>query len=638
MSRTPSASTMSSEPSSRLINETPSPGRFELFLIGLITLVALVARSWHLDRLAIEHFDEGVYASNLLLPDSGWKYPARHLYAPPLLPALIEWSQILTNSAAWAPFLPGILLGTLTVPALWLLTRTWAGAAAGLAAAGLLALNDYHIALSRSALTDAPLACFLVLAVWCQIRMFATGSLSQAVFAGVFTAFAWATKYNGWLPLAIAASGGLAGFVVVRRGGPGPAGAGNSPIADPGCGDDAGPSPARLAGCFLLMTAVAALLWFPVWQGLQSEGGYAAVAANHANYLTGLSGWKDSLLRHAENQKHFGHPLSICGLMLGLVSAVILTRSTWNENVRRGDEAGIGTRADQGTRSTWNDAEALRNVLITTVAASLLFLFPKLWGLLLAVIAGILLLLFLHPNGPRVFLTGTALVAAWCFGLLLAAPMYRPYPRLLLPLLPPVFSLLPPFILFIRFGGSDREGHSSVNGPREKVVTIVTAGLGALLIVGGAFMTPGEWWVQPAYESRTGLAEAAVSVLQTADESSRERPSSNPQARFVLYVYGEPGLFYHLPQPDIGVQPVMDLAFAKPGADLGGVPTYLVAGPHAERSPQFQGQLDQVRERLQLVAEVPYRQSDFVLLDEVPPSDLEASRNAVIRLYRVTAN
>ena len=45
--------------------------------------------------MAVEHFDEGVYASNIWFgPEAGYQYPMRRLYAPPLLPSLIEWSLI----------------------------------------------------------------------------------------------------------------------------------------------------------------------------------------------------------------------------------------------------------------------------------------------------------------------------------------------------------------------------------------------------------------------------------------------------------------------------------------------------------------------------------------------------------------
>ena len=100
--------------------------RTELIVALAITLAGFAARFAFLDELAIEHFDEGVYASNLWFPDEGFQYPDRFLYAPPLLPSLIEWSIILFSPARWAPLLPSLILGSLTVPLAWWSLRRWA--------------------------------------------------------------------------------------------------------------------------------------------------------------------------------------------------------------------------------------------------------------------------------------------------------------------------------------------------------------------------------------------------------------------------------------------------------------------------------------------------------------------------------
>ena len=57
-----------------------------------IVLLGLLLRWAGKSGLAVEHFDEGVYASNLYCGhlDPPYAYPMRHLYAPPLFPALLR--------------------------------------------------------------------------------------------------------------------------------------------------------------------------------------------------------------------------------------------------------------------------------------------------------------------------------------------------------------------------------------------------------------------------------------------------------------------------------------------------------------------------------------------------------------------
>ena len=76
--------------------------RLEGTLLGFIILLGLGLRALRPDAIAIEHFDEGVYASNLYCGhlDPPFAYPMRHLYAPPLFPALLEWAQILAGPPA----------------------------------------------------------------------------------------------------------------------------------------------------------------------------------------------------------------------------------------------------------------------------------------------------------------------------------------------------------------------------------------------------------------------------------------------------------------------------------------------------------------------------------------------------------
>ena len=172
------------------------PRGAEVLLVISITLAGLGLRSAHPSRLAVEHFDEGVYASNLFFHDKAGAghYPDQHLYAPPLLPFLIECSMIVFGTANFAPMVVNIAAGALTVPVLWWLGRRWFGITAGLAAATLAALSDVHVFFSRTALTDV-LLCFLLV---CAVAFLHEALLTRrrlALFAsGSLTGLAWWTR------------------------------------------------------------------------------------------------------------------------------------------------------------------------------------------------------------------------------------------------------------------------------------------------------------------------------------------------------------------------------------------------------------------------------------------------------------
>ena len=129
--------------------------RAEWLTVCALILVAATLRFAYPNRLAVEHFDEGVYASNIWFADRpDGVYPAQHLYAPPLLPALIEWGFVFFGPSNSGAMWPNQVAGVVTVLLLWWLGRTWFGPVAGLTAAALCSISEVHLLLSRSALTD----------------------------------------------------------------------------------------------------------------------------------------------------------------------------------------------------------------------------------------------------------------------------------------------------------------------------------------------------------------------------------------------------------------------------------------------------------------------------------------------------
>ena len=75
-----------------------------------------------------------------------------------------------------------------------------------------------------------------------------------------------------------------------------------------------------------IICVVSVACWVPyVWK-LQESGGYAAVAANHARYITGLTGWGTSFVAQARNIYLLEGPVTAAGMLvlailLGLMSS-----------------------------------------------------------------------------------------------------------------------------------------------------------------------------------------------------------------------------------------------------------------------------------------------------------------------------
>lgn len=645
--------------------------RSELLLILLISALGAALRFAWLDELAVEHFDEGVYASNLLFTaDEGFQYPQRFLYAPPLLPGLVEWSQILTGGASWAPFLPGLLLGSLTVPLTWWFVRRCFSPSGGVAAASLVALNDFHIALSRSVMTDVPLSFLLLLAVCLIVAALASARLRWAAAGGLATSLAWATKYNGWLPLAILASGGVAAVLtgqwLVRRSDAGtrqsdsmtPKSRSKQRLAAHTEADSTIMNWSGFAKTLLVVGAVAIAVWSLVWLDLQDVGGYSRVAENHRQYLTGLSGWWDAAVRHEVVQRHYAGWSTMLSAWLAALSATLVwrgERSTWNEfacetTASRSTWNEIRATSDD-SRSTWNDGFPWLAFLLTGALAGAVILSPLLvvvvWSLIEFMTRllrmGRWRLLTRQQQGVDRWSLGWVagwLCLAWLCGLLLATPFYRPYPRLLVPLLGVAWigtgaalarvlrSFCNTDLVQPSVGGSqDVEPVPQPSGKRR--LNPALRFLWLVPVAGLCVFRAGEQ-SGPGWQRRADFVSVADRCVASAAKNCQGEASSTPEIDFIIYVYGEPALFYHLSRDRVLARPIAKL-------DVGhdDIPTFVATGPHADRSSLFTLQLEEAGDSLTLVDQISYRLSDFVLLDEYPPGEVDDHRVETIRLFRV---
>ncbi len=527
---------------------------YELWAVVVITFLGAAVRFAFPSAMAIEHFDEGVYASNLLFPDQDYRYPDRHLYAPSLVPALIEWPIILFGDKGIAPMLPSLLFGTLTIPLIWWAGRQWFGTLAGIAAATLLSLSDFHIAFSRSAMTDVPLCFWLLLAVYLFERSFRDLSWPTAIAAGLTTGLAWWTKYNGWLPLAISLSGLLAWSFFASR--------------------EERHFKQRLALWGIAgLTALA--VWIPFWWSLPH--GYGEVAGNHRQYVVGFSGWWTGFVRQIECQ---------------LFGVRVATGASWIAVFV------MVTRTAPRRSRVWIEQHAPPPPL--------------------------------SPSDLRLT-QAEWLMAAWFIGLTLTTPLYRPYPRLAFPWTMSAWLLL----AWLFFGAARFE---NLRIPRTFGVVlwfVIATGSVGLEFMDLPLPREGLW--VSGWQPRATLADLAPKVQQAirrdvAKSGGREVGGK----RAIVYVFAEPGLFFHLPADDLAIAPVGNLRFVDPGTPSANLPTFLLTGPQAERNQEFADEFAKYAASIRSVQSWPYAASDFVLLDQVSPSLLDAERRKCeVRLYRV---
>ncbi|MGE0758897.1 MAG: ArnT family glycosyltransferase [Pirellulaceae bacterium] len=565
---------------------------------ALVVLAGIVQRTGGYRLSTVEHFDEGVYASNLLFgAESGYGYPLRHLYAPPLWPTIVEWTMILAGRmTGWAAVLPAWIVGCATVLAVWWLGRRWFGPVAALSAAILVAGSDVHSMFSLAVLTDVLLLGWMLLA----LERFARAAESQRwrdyALAGALTGCAWWTKYNGWLPLAVACP---ALFVVaVTR--------------------DGRTWMWRTWGGWAVACAAAITIWLPVLYGLQPVGGYAAVAANHSRYVVGLAGWPSSLTRQVANWQAVDGIAGVYAWGAAVLLAWALRRLTSR------DEA-------SGDRCvSWMEC--------LCVLAFSLFMMAAAWWIgatLCSVVAGAVGLALRTRTAMR---RGSAnpppaalwLLISWFACLLVLTPFYTPYLRLTLPLLGASWlasglwlDSVAGALVHVSRDGSDGRG----TGARLAGTLVVW-----VLSVAGVFVAtrppgPVTW-----REDRRGLERIAAEILATTRESpSSGRPASSDPGP-VFYVYGEPALVFHLRALGApAVVPVATLELEPARSEHGFVPTFLVAGLHAQQDPDFQAALAQVIERFDSVTSYPYRPSLLVQLDHGGPEHTDSE----VTLYRV---
>ena len=647
---------------------TPRYSKQELLLVGMGLLMGIAFRGLHTEQLAIEHFDEGIYASSTWYDSSaGQPWPMRHLYAPPLLPTSIQILSAVPGLSAIAPFLPSMVLGSLMIVLMWWLGRSMFGQSAGLLLVYVVGFSDFHILFSRMAMTDVPALFWTSLAVGVGVKGIQSRSVRTMTVAGLCAGIAWWTKYTGWLALAILLSGtGLWWTLTGRR----------------------NMSALQLIRLLACTVGTAILVWLPWYLMLDSVGGYSTVAANHKGYLAGLDGWQNRLASQMLYHFRLDSWLGPASIGLGLMAAgsrrwIELKRSTWNAAV----DSTVTTAAAFPSPAILGRFVGA-SIVLAVVAAGI-----GSAGLLTCLAIGGMAGMFLWPTLQKLHVLrvnndrsacaagasgyyeadlnsaasidpalSSCILLAWFGGMLLATPMYHPFPRLSLPLLAAIWLAAAAGMTWWMEATINvaRRGKGIAVTRQQRVMRHLVTGM-VVVAVAITVTGTGEFRRPLVWQDRTSLRDAswhlAAVVLQDADgeyESSRPHvvvPSDtiitpNPEtgvagadndeaslseqqivSRFdttvpladrsqpacVIYAYGEPAVLGHLHAAGLNVGPVQDLRFD--AASLSGeqLPTYLIIGPNALRTPGMMHDWAEKQYRFDHVANFYFVPSEIVL-------------------------
>jgi len=355
----------------------------DLAVVAIVVLVGAMLRFWGPASFGIDHYDEGVYVISAMgLDDPSMPqrmFPDQIFFAPPLYFGLVALAHTISGGALdTVAVLVSAFFGTLTIALVWWVGRGWFGPEAGICAAALLALSDFHIALSRSALTDATFIFFFLLAAWSIVRALESGGILAALLAGLATGLAWNTKYHGWMALAAAA--GAYVLLIIRRGWP--------------------ERWRRDVWVWLVMAGTAVALYLP-WAAYVASlpGGYSRLTMHQRLFVE--SDWPTNLWMQVQRQGYLDARLTDVSMLVAAAAAALVMTA-------RGGLAG----------------RAIATLLIVAAGC---WMFGGWAVVMVLALAGLLWTHHLVRLGP-------AMAATWLALFVALTPFYRPYARLFLPL------------------------------------------------------------------------------------------------------------------------------------------------------------------------------------------------------------
>ena len=290
---------------------------------------------------------------------------------------------------------------------------------------------------------------------------------------------------------------------------------------------------------------------------------------------------------------------------------------------------------------------------------------------------------------------GTCFTVAWFVGMVVATPMYSAYPRLSLPLLTSVWLAAAGAVcwwmeanLNVHRRGEQDTGHRPsmlrrvVHGMVIAALALTVSGVGGpagpLVWQSRTSLRDASWHLAgtvvsdvrddyhrelvPLNDNGTGLISPDP-VADSNDVSSQTTPNAVQQLRdrivapvdtshpvadvtqpeCVVYAYGEPAVLAHLNAAGLIGMPVQSLLFPAARQREGNerVPTYLVLGPNALRTPGMLDEWATAQYRFEAVAEFHFTPGLVTLYNFFSPEwvgqHFEASVQK-LELYRLRAD
>jgi hypothetical protein len=296
----------------------------------------------------------------------------------------------------------------------------------------------------------------------------------------------------------------------------------------------------RLALLWVIAAAVAVAIWSPVVIGLQDKGGYAAVMANHRQYVVGWSEWLSSLTAFSHDAEQW--------------------RGSYWLHLLRGALIVLSARAVGPERFTWND-ERLAALFRDIVTAGVVVVWT--WHPVVFVVCSLIALVRLLVN-PRTLPMAVGIV--WLVGLSLVTPLYTAYPRIWLPWLLAV-ALIGAKVLSQSVTGLQARLSWAHLGRFVLPCVISIAFFGNAVEPIPNFRASEPSWI---WTPRTDIVRAARHIR---DQIEQQTASGDA----VVYVYAEPALVFQLRLLGLSaVQPVQHLNFARAEAPVPTVPTFVV--------------------------------------------------------------
>ena len=218
------------------------------------------------------------------------------------------------------------------------------------------------------------------------------------------------------------------------------------------------------------------------------------------------------------------------------------------------------------------------------------------------------------------------LLAAWFCGLLLATPLYKPYPRLMFPWL--MASWLGTSALigfwFRRTKSTVSKSDQSSVFSRTWFATLV--GIASLIVVTISVVASFERISSkgiPGWQDRTALESISQQVIAFSAEAAKsQKRDSAVKVPFIIYVLAEPGLVFHLTSNEIVAYPVRNLESVLPKPNEPVVPTFLLMSLKDAENPQFPQHWERYHSHFKNIATFDYSPSHLVLLNEFHPRQL----------------